>query len=391
VTVAPARTAPPVTQPAGGASFFDVHDEMLAVLDRAGRFTAINSAFCREIGRPQAAVAGRGFLNVVPRADHEAVRQAFAECRRLRRPVGIEARFQSASGEPKWIQWQFTPQPDGRVVYVAGHDVTRRLELGKLKDEFVSVVSHELRTPLTSISGSLALVLGGVVGEMDPRANSLLEIAQTNCDRLVRLINDILDIEKIESGKMEFRVELVDVPDLLRRAAAQNERVASANNATIVTECDDDAGAVYGDPDRLMQVLTNLLSNAAKFSPLGGEITLRAHRDGGRMTIEVADRGPGIPEQERERIFERFVQVDGSDTRARGGTGLGLNIVRTIVERHQGTVVCEGREGGGSCFRVSLAAPDPGMSQLIPVDQISSLPVEGGSRRSELPSGSWAS
>ena len=390
MTVAHARTAPPVPHTSAGSSFFDVHDEMLAVLDRAGRFTSINPSFSRQIGRSPAAVAGRGFLNVVPRDDHEAVRQAFAECRRLRKPVGVEARFQTAAGEPKWIQWQLTPQPDGRVVYVGGHDVTRRLELGRLKDEFVSVVSHELRTPLTSISGSLSLVLGGVVGELDGRAAELLQIAQTNCDRLVRLINDILDIEKIESGRMEFRVELVDVPDLVARAAAANTSFAADYGATIDVDCDPDAGAVFGDPDRLMQVLTNLLSNAAKFTPSGGVITLRAARQGGRMSIAVEDRGPGIPAADRERIFERFVQVDGSDTRARGGTGLGLNIVRTIVERHQGSVVCEEREGGGTRLRVLLPATDPGMSQLIPVGQISSLPLEGSPRVRDTPSGSWA-
>lgn len=347
--------------------YFATHDEMLAVLDADGRFVAVNPTFERLVGREESVVLGRGFLNVVPRDDHAHVRTAFVQSRKQRSTRRAEARFLGADGRSRWISWTFSPSDDGTRVCVAGHDVTERLELGRLKDEFVSVVSHELRTPLTSINGSLSLVLGGVAGPLPARATELVGIAHSNCDRLIRLITDILDIEKIESGHVEFRVEHVDCAELLQRAVRQNEAYASEHGVALGLTVEPSVASVYGDPDRLMQVLTNLLSNAVKFSPEGGAVDVAARREPGHVIWEIHDRGPGIPETYREKIFDRFVQVDGSDTRARGGTGLGLSIVRSIVEHHRGEVTFSAREGGGTTFSVRLPAPDPGMSLLIPV------------------------
>jgi len=233
-------------------------------------------------------------------------------------------------------------------------DISARLEVERLKSGFVSTVSHELRTPLTSISGSLGLLAGGVAGQLPPKATRLIDIAKLNSERLVRLINDILDLEKAESGRLEFRLETQRLKPIVQHAIDLNRSYAHGFGATLELDPRSDDASVLVDRDRLVQVLTNLLSNAAKFSPRGGVITVRMRAEHDSVCISVHDEGPGIPAEFQGRIFEKFAQADSSDSRSKGGTGLGLSIAKTIVERLGGRIDFDSAAGKGTTFHVRL-------------------------------------
>lgn len=239
-------------------------------------------------------------------------------------------------------------------------DISERKQIERIKAEFVSTVSHELRTPLTSIKGSLGLIRGGAVGELPKRLDNLLDIAYKNSDRLVRLINDILDVEKIEADGMEFDMRPVDVKLLIEQAMEANRLYGDQCDVTFVVEGAVPEISVVGDLDRLMQVMANLLSNAAKFSPPGGKVEIIVTEQDSSVRVSVVDRGPGLAESFRERVFEKFSQADSSDSRQKGGTGLGLNISRAIVERHGGTIAFDTEVDVGTTFYFDLPVVRPG-------------------------------
>jgi nitrogen-specific signal transduction histidine kinase len=222
--------------------------------------------------------------------------------------------------------------------------------------DFIATVSHELRTPLTSIRGSLGLVTSGALGAPPEKMLAMLKIAHQNSERLVRIINDILDIESIESGK--FEIDLRDVPlaAFLRHALELNAAYAARHEVRIVLASVPDGTQVRADPDRLIQVMTKLLSNAAKFSSPGSFVWVRYRREDSRVHIEVEDRGTGIPEGFRSRVFEKFTQADSSASRRFDGTGLGLSITRHLVQAMGGTIGFTSDIGRGTTFRFDLAA-----------------------------------
>lgn len=244
---------------------------------------------------------------------------------------------------------------DGLILGVVV-DVSERKRTERLKDEFVSTVSHELRTPLTSISGSLGLLTGIWADSMPAAAARLLAIAHKNSQRLVRLVNDILDIEKLESGHVIFDLGRVDVGALLVQTIESNRGYAEAYGVRLRLDTTGADAEVYADPDRLGQVITNLISNAIKFSPADDEVVVAFERDGDVVRISVRDHGRGIPPEFKPHIFEKFAQADASDTREKSGTGLGLSIVSQIVERLGGKVEFEDAVGGGTVFHVELPA-----------------------------------
>ncbi|MEM7153542.1 MAG: ATP-binding protein [Myxococcota bacterium] len=232
-------------------------------------------------------------------------------------------------------------------------DVTERLRAQRMKDEFVSIVSHELRTPLTSIRGSLGLLEGGVAGELPPKASDLVRIARSNTDRLIRLINDILDLDKMEAGQVTLQRSAVPVRGLIDEVIGEMSGYAQQMEVAIAVEashCDP----VHADRDRLAQVLTNLLSNAVKFSPAGGQVVVRMETRATRVRISVVDRGPGIAASDIPKLFQKFHQLDASDARSRGGSGLGLVIAKTLVEAHHGQIGVESEVGQGSTFYFEL-------------------------------------
>ncbi|GIZ53104.1 PAS domain S-box protein [Noviherbaspirillum aridicola] len=235
-----------------------------------------------------------------------------------------------------------------------GTDITERKRTEEMKNEFISTVSHELRTPLTSIRGSLGLLTGGVAGELPERARNLLAIANNNCERLVRLINDILDIEKIESGNMRFELVPQRLLPLVEQALASIQGFAAQYQVRFALHAQAADAHVAADADRIVQVIVNLLSNAAKFSPPDSTVDVTLSRCDARIRLSVRDRGQGVGPEFRERIFQKFAQADASDTRAKGGTGLGLSISRAIVERHHGSIDFRNLPDGGSDFFFEL-------------------------------------
>ena len=240
-------------------------------------------------------------------------------------------------------------------------DISKQKEVETMKAEFVSTVSHELRTPLTSIKGSLGLLASGVTGaEFDPASTELLQVSMRNVDRLSELINDILDIEKLEAGALEFRFGAVSIDEILNEAISVNQHYAINNGVTFELANENAAGDVYADANRIAQVMSNLLSNAAKFSPKDGMVTLSAkpHLDG-MIRFSVEDQGVGIPEEFRGRIFERFTQVDSSDRRKKGGTGLGMAITKSIIDSHFGHIDFTSVVDQGTTFFFDLPVEKP--------------------------------
>lgn len=234
------------------------------------------------------------------------------------------------------------------------HDVTEIKKTERLKNEFVSIVSHELRTPLTSIRGSLGLLVSGVMGKFPEKANKLLEIANNNCERLLLLINDILDIEKIEAGKMDFQLKMHNLSQVISDAVVANSMYAEKFGVFIKFKKPTFNPQVYVDSGRLMQVLSNLISNACKFSPKGEKITLTLEMINSTVRVSVIDNGPGIPEEFQSRIFQKFSQADSSDTRSKAGTGLGLNISKTIIEKMGGALDFFSKPPQGTTFYFDL-------------------------------------
>jgi PAS domain S-box-containing protein len=233
-------------------------------------------------------------------------------------------------------------------------DSSERLRLEGLKDEFVATVSHELRTPLTSIAGALSLLINDVGGTLPAHAKRLLKIANANSQRLVRLVNSILDMERIESGKVVFVQKRIEVRSLVEEAIEANRVFADGFGVRIRLDPASMTGDIRGDPDWLLQVVTNLLSNAVKFSPAAEIVEVVIENPGDNIRISVRDHGHGVPEGFRPRIFEKFAQADASDARQLGGTGLGLSIVKQIVTRLGGEVGFDDAPGGGAVFHVEF-------------------------------------
>ncbi|MGH9862497.1 MAG: sensor histidine kinase [Candidatus Acidiferrales bacterium] len=238
-------------------------------------------------------------------------------------------------------------------------DITREKELDQTKSEFISIASHELRTPMTSIKGSLDLLLGGFAGDVNEEARELLVIGHSGCERLIRLINDILDLSKIEAGRMQLRLQPMSVLDSVQRSVRTIKSYADGLNVKLAIDSPSSPADILGDRDRLDQVVTNLLGNAIKFSPSESTVTVAVRTLGAQVECRVIDHGPGIPADEVERIFDKFHQV-GTPTKKKGGTGLGLAIARALVQEHNGRLWVESEVGRGCQFVFAIPAAPAG-------------------------------
>jgi signal transduction histidine kinase len=265
----------------------------------------------------------------------------------------FETRYVHKDGQFVTLAWSGVWSEIEQLHFFIGRDVTEAKRTERLKNEFVATVSHELRTPLTAIAGSLGLLTGrGAERLADPRR--LLMIAQTNSQRLLSLVNDILDMERIEGDRMVFDFQQVEIKPLIE-GAIEATRVF-AETLDVAVRLDDRATdvTICTDANRLTQVVANLLSNAVKFSPRDQEVVVTIETTDDRVCVAVRDHGPGIPDEFKARVFEKFVQVDASDARLRGGTGLGLSIVKRLMIRLGGEVSHDVAQCGGTIFRIDL-------------------------------------
>lgn len=337
----------------------------VVITDAAGRATWVNPGFYRQTGYRFDEVRGRrpGGLLQGPKTNLATV----AEMRKAlaaHESFDVEILNYHKSGRPFWVHITCNPligrsgQLEGYVAIQS--DIGKIKEAERLKREFTVTISHELRTPLTSLIGALELLDEGAIATLPDSVQRLISIARKNSRRLRMLIDDVLDMEKLLAGKMDFRP--VDLP--LRAALEQivdtHQTYAGARAVRLVLDPDCPTVKIFADPDRFQQVMSNLLSNAIKFSPDHGQVEIHARRHGPAARVEIIDHGPGIDEDFQQRLFQPFAQQDNSDARSRSGTGLGLAITREMVEQMNGRIGCQSSPGKGArfWFELPLAGPD---------------------------------
>jgi PAS domain S-box-containing protein len=329
-------------------------------LDRMGNVEYVNPFFLSITGYTQAEVLGKNwFENFLPPSHQQQVNTVFDEVLQDNFHPHYTNPILTKSGEERFIAWNNTLLRDteGNIIGTTsiGEDITQRQTIERIKNEFISIVSHELRTPLTAIRGSLGLLATGIYDKKPEKAKRMVEIALTDSDRLVRLVNDILDLERLDSGKVTLVKEVCEAADLMQQAV---DGVRVMADLAAITLCVYPVSAqVCAAPDSIIQTLTNLLSNAIKFSPPNTTITLTAQPQSDHVLFQVKDQGRGIPADKLEAIFGRFQQVDVSDSRSKGGTGLGLAICQSIVQQHGGHIWAESTLGEGSTFYFTLPVP----------------------------------
>jgi PAS domain S-box-containing protein len=328
-------------------------------LQNDGTVSEVNHAAEMLFGYAAAELVGGSVKKLVRREFHREFDRMFQELVTRRESMaGLKIRNPRRDGIDLICEWTVTPlvneQNQVIAIIAQGRDVTAQLEAERMKKEFTSTLSHELRTPLTSIIGSLQLINSGVMGEVEREIGELTLIAERNSQRLLDLINDILDIEKIESGKLTLAPEVIALDDVVREAMLLNKAFGERCKVHFEARGDVPGRRVRADRKRLLQVMTNLLSNAAKFSPEGAVVEISTEDIGANVRVAVHDRGSGIPEAFRARVFGRFTQADSTATRQKGGSGLGLAICKRLIELMRGHIGFDSRPGGGTTFWFEL-------------------------------------
>ncbi|MEN3297358.1 MAG: hypothetical protein V7642_6611 [Burkholderiales bacterium] len=348
-------------------TIIDTSQDAFVGIDLRGDITDWNSRAEKMFGWTKDEVIGRSFgLTIIPqrfRANYEKELRKFNETgkgdflnQHLERTVGDR----NGNEFPVEVTIGLAGTSEICFFSIFMHDISERKQVERMKNEFISTVSHELRTPLTSIRGSLGLLAGGAVGELPPQAKSLLGIANQNSERLVRLINNVLDIEKMESGSMRFEMVKQPLLPLVGQAIEAMQGYADQFNVRMNLQSNVPDAEIMADGDRIIQVVVNLLSNAIKFSPAGAPVEVRLDCDPAQVRLSVTDLGEGIPEDFRTRIFQKFAQVDSTDSRKKGGTGLGLSICKGIVKEHKGRIDYRSQAGFGTEFYIELPVAAPG-------------------------------
>ncbi|MBX9688535.1 MAG: PAS domain S-box protein, partial [Candidatus Obscuribacterales bacterium] len=332
-----------------------------------GNLTSANPAAYALYGYESGELPGLPLSSLVPEAYYQETEDLFSLLRKGDSIGHFETVRMSKRGDLIDVDLSISPVRDnqGQICGFASiaRDISARKEAERRISEFYSTVSHELRTPLTSIRASLGLLEGGVAGTLNAEVLQLVEIARSESDRLIMLINDILDLRKIEAGKLELHLRELQLPSLLNNAIESIRAMADENSVKLKTPNCPDLKFV-ADHDRLIQVLHNLVSNAIKYSRKNGEVEIKVEeRPGRRLHFSVIDSGPGIRSDQMHKLFGKFQQLDSSDSRPKGGTGLGLAISKAIVEEHGGRVGVNSRIGEGSTFWFELPLDPPECEQ----------------------------
>jgi PAS domain S-box-containing protein len=326
--------------------------DVICSLDTALVFQAVNPAVEQVWGYLAEELTGKGLDLVVPDDEIEGVRTAFTKIASTESSLPVESRILRKDGNEIEMAWSVQWSKQEETFFCVAHDITERKQIERMKRDFVAMVSHDLRTPLTSIQGFLSLLDAGAYGELTDAGADSLYTADASITRLIRLINDLLDAERLESGKLELQIASVNLAELFEQSAEAVETFAQREGVRLLIECDGSRPEmnIDADCDRLIQVLVNLLSNAIKFSNAGSKVTLTAESLDECVEIKVIDEGRGIPAEFLDSVFERFKQVKKSDAKVKRGTGLGLAISKAIVEKHGGTIGVTSQEGKGSTF-----------------------------------------
>ena len=344
-------------------------------VDSNGVITMVNQATVKLLGRPAIELIGHNAHNLFHAPQSDGAKYPYDGCYISEATTsGLTASGEDdiyIRGDGSAIVVEATASPLRGDNAVAGavvvfRDVSQRREMDRMKQEFISVVSHELRTPLTSIRGALGLLAGGAFGEIPPKAAQMIDIATSGSVRLGRLVNDILEIERLDTGILPMAIRTHDVAGACKEAIVATSGMAQA--AGIELGLGDASGLVRADKDRLVQVLINLIGNAVRFSDAGDSVLVKATPDTERVNFAVCDSGRGIPEDKLDAIFGRFSQVDASDTREKGGTGLGLAICRGLIEGMGGRIWAESTLGEGSTIRFEL--PAEGSEDIEPPEPV---------------------
>ncbi len=335
----------------------------LIIVDSAGNVETVNPRTEEMFGWSKDQLLGRNLMFLFPELDRSEPEKFMQTLMQKAKGRIAELEVLRKNGETFPIELSLTEfqSSEGRRLMANILDVSERREIERLKREFVSTVSHELRTPLTSIRGSLTLMSVGALGALNEQMKKVVTIAERNTIRLIGLINDILDIEKLQAGKLDMAFDNVDIRSVLERSIESVRAFADQNSVKV--EASDLSAFVYADGDRLVQVVVNLLSNAIKFSEKGGSVTVAVEKENDWVTVKVIDRGRGIPAKYKDLIFERFQQVEVSDAKRKGGTGLGLTICKGIIEQHRGFIGVDSEEGQGSTFWFKVPSQAPSAAQ----------------------------
>lgn len=295
---------------------------------------------------------------IVPADDHTNIENFVNELTSQHNGTRSTHRNIKNNGTRILCEWFNTPLVDEHGIVIGltalAQDITERSRIEHMKDNFISIVSHELRTPLTSLRGSLALVVGGIAGELPEKAHSLLSMADTNAQRLSLLIDDILDIQAIESGKLRFNITYSNIRELLKTAVTQNSGLANQSGIKVNFIDTNEDLHVHVDQKRIHQVVDNLISNAIKYSPKHESVDISLSHNKKTITVSICDKGPGVAEEFQEHLFDKFTQSEASSTRQFSGSGLGLSIAKEIIVQHGGRIYYKNAPSGGSCFFFEL-------------------------------------
>jgi PAS domain S-box-containing protein len=358
------------------------------VFNPAGQAIVANPAIGRILDRPSEEILG---------CDIETLMGSEVDARDQEMVIGLlrEEELRRSSLKFEWaekvLSVSFAPVRNvmGTVIGTVAvfRDYTREAEIDRMKSDFVSIVSHELRTPLTSIKGYLDLVLMGAAGTVNKQQISFLEIAKDNTERLNEMVADLLDISRIESGKVELDVRVVSLPEIVQRVADSLRREFDDRSLTLTLALAPNLPEIFGDPGRISQILINLISNACKYTPQGGA-TVRARVVRDMVQIDVIDTGVGISASDREKLFTRFFRAEDTAVRQQPGTGLGLNITKSMVEMHGGEIWVESEPGVGSTFSFTLPVP-AGLMKAEPSAESKTTALPARKAPVPIPSGPW--
>ncbi len=329
--------------------------DVICSLDSDEKFSKVSPASLTVWGFEPYELVGKRFSEIISPDERDNTRKTIKELIRDAQDRQVECRVVKKDGSKIDVLWSMHWSPEEQSLFCVAHDITEQRRIDRVKQEFVAMVSHDLRTPLSSIKGTLSLISEGVYDPKSDIGRKRINDAEISIDRLVNLIGDVLDIEKLEAGQMTVEHNVVSLVEVVDESIEAVRGVAEQNKISLETKFLADADAdVLGDNDRLVQVMVNLLSNAIKFSPEGNSVEIEVNVNNGVNEVRVIDHGRGIPPNNVDIVFERFKQIQSADGKRGKGTGLGLAICKAIVEAHEGSIGVESKEGLGSVFWFKL-------------------------------------